>query len=185
MIPPQYLTNKKKECEEKERKGRVMLRLKEKGKEVKNSFSEMKLVRFNTNEGCYNPLEPCCFPVPCLNLFAAISSEHQNCLWRLLYNLTDEQKKYVVNIKDTKTNLAPVHLASHYRFLCIIEILVQSGANLNVRDKFGNTPLHLASLNNDNEMMKWIIDHGGEASIWIRNNLGQLSCELIPFSEVK
>ena len=40
---------------------------------------------------------------------------------------------------------SPLHFAVEYSDLDTVELLVNSGANVNVRDSFGNTPLHKAA----------------------------------------
>ncbi|WP_342226360.1 ankyrin repeat domain-containing protein [Rickettsia endosymbiont of Urophora cardui] len=53
----------------------------------------------------------------------------------------------------------------------ILENLIEHGANLNVVDSFGNTPLHHAAANNDVEMVELCINNN--ANIDARNHLGE------------
>ncbi|UCM86429.1 MAG: ankyrin repeat domain-containing protein (plasmid) [Rickettsia endosymbiont of Culicoides impunctatus] len=53
----------------------------------------------------------------------------------------------------------------------ILESLVGHGADLNIMDSFGNTPLHNAVTNNDIEMVEFCIDNG--SNIDVSNNLGE------------
>ena len=41
-------------------------------------------------------------------------------------------------------------------------MLIEKGAKINVQDKEGSTPLHIAAYNNDIEMLKLLIEKGSD-----------------------
>ena len=49
-------------------------------------------------------------------------------------------------------------------------------ANLNLKDREGNTPLHYACSHHFTDIAILLIDYGG--NIYIQNNLGQISLDL-------
>ena len=68
--------------------------------------------------------------------FTAISKDNIS----IIKDLCD---KYGVDFKDEK-GLTPIHCAAHYGRLEIMQILIDLGADVNVRDKINSfTPLHL------------------------------------------
>jgi len=58
-----------------------------------------------------------------------------------------------------------LHYATHYYWPHITQYLVESGANVNCKDNFGNTPLHDAASNGDVEMMEYLIAHGANVNV--------------------
>jgi ankyrin repeat protein len=54
--------------------------------------------------------------------------------------------------------------------------LIQAGANLNSKDNIGNTPMHLAIMQENLELVKVLHQHGGDASI--KNFEGQSGLEM-------
>lgn len=59
----------------------------------------------------------------------------------------------------------------------IVKMLVQKGANPNLINKFGNTPLHLAFLRRDLDMIVCLIEHGAELDI--KNHEGNTPIDLL------
>ena len=49
------------------------------------------------------------------------------------------------NVEDPITGRTPLHDAVHYGTHDTVLCLLQGGANANAKDKFGNTPAHLAA----------------------------------------
>lgn len=53
----------------------------------------------------------------------------------------------------TNENQTALHLAVHQAHLCIVERLVGYGANLNVQDVNGDTPLHIALIRDNTDVL--------------------------------
>ena len=53
--------------------------------------------------------------------------------------------KLPVDIPDYKTGHTPLHMAAERGWTSVVEVLVQSGAHVNVTDKVGGTPLYYAA----------------------------------------
>ncbi len=52
----------------------------------------------------------------------------------------------------------------------MVDYLISNGANTNVKDEYGNTPLHYASMCGNLEVVKYLINKG--ADINKKNNKG-------------
>ena len=72
-----------------------------------------------------------------------------------------------VNCWGNQTALFP---AARYNRTDVIRLLLQKGADVNKRDRFGDTPVHYAAMDNSTEAIAMLIEHG--ASINITNNRG-------------
>ena len=78
------------------------------------------------------------------------------------YLLSQEEVRITVNAKDSNGR-TPLHiLISHYNLKCaekgeLLRLLVQYGADIHAKDKFGDTPAHIASniedINSINELI--------------------------------
>lgn len=71
-----------------------------------------------------------------------------------------------VNINSLNTSLlTPLHLSSAKGHLQVSQLLIRSGADLNKKDISGNTPLHLACLNRNYDLVSWMLTRNPEASV--------------------
>ena len=68
-------------------------------------------------------------------------------------------------------------VANHKERLQALENLLENGANPNVQDKEGRTPLYSATLNNDYEMARLLDENGGDFTI--KNNDGNMPKDLL------
>lgn len=59
----------------------------------------------------------------------------------------------------------PLHIASEKGHLQIAQLLVRSGAEINPIDLDGNTPLHYACINNNIQLVSWLLTRGPNISI--------------------
>nr|KAF6424888.1 fibronectin type III and ankyrin repeat domains 1 [Molossus molossus] len=55
----------------------------------------------------------------------------------------------------------------------VASLLIEGGANVNVKDKDGKTPLMVAVLNNHEELVQLLLDRGADASV--KNEVGRLA----------
>ncbi len=88
----------------------------------------------------------------------------------ILINHYKDNIKNIINNQniDKKT---PLHLAiaskktNRFEIEDIIEKLINNGANVNLQDSNGNTPLHAAAKLNKEEIVKMLLDHGADKNI--------------------
>ncbi|MBA3536995.1 MAG: ankyrin repeat domain-containing protein [Tatlockia sp.] len=66
----------------------------------------------------------------------------------------------VVDVQETSTMLAPLHLAAQKNYITVAKALLDKGADINIKDIKGKTPLHLAIENNHLVMAKLLITQG-------------------------
>ena len=57
----------------------------------------------------------------------------------------------------------------------IVELMLEKGANINIRDEKGTTPLINAVVGNKPEIVKLLLDHGADANIIIPNEKGEIT----------
>ena len=69
-----------------------------------------------------------------------------------------------VNYKDPKQGVTALLLAVSLGDLDMAKILVEAKAKVNVADSKGNTPLMIASANDDTEMVTLLIDKGADVN---------------------
>ena len=75
-----------------------------------------------------------------------------------------------VNCVDKSNGNCPIHIAAQNGHLNIIKLLIQKGANLNVRNKKGNTAIHMAVGYDYFEAAKIIMNAGGDPDMM--NSMG-------------
>lgn len=67
-----------------------------------------------------------------------------------------------IHARDMVNGRTPLHWASEYGTLEMMEILVQSGASVNAKDNEGCICLHLAAGNGNIEITQFLVSHGAE-----------------------
>jgi ankyrin repeat protein/ribosomal protein L40E len=65
----------------------------------------------------------------------------------------------------------PLHIAAGHGRFDIVKILVENGANVNVKDLMGFTPLHSAILGNHLAIVKFLIENGADVNAKVENCL--------------
>lgn len=58
----------------------------------------------------------------------------------------------------------PLHFAAEGDFVPVIAALIEKGADVNARNRFGNTPLMLAAGRLDPKAVKVLLEHGADAA---------------------
>lgn len=85
--------------------------------------------------------------------------------------LADKPGTTVVNIRDTDTGDAGIHIVTRRGDLGWLGLLYQKGANLNLKDREGNTPLILATISRWGEGVTTLIRL--KAQVNAQNRLGE------------
>jgi ankyrin repeat protein len=62
-------------------------------------------------------------------------------------------------------NVFPIHSAAAGNYTDIARMLIDNGANVNVRQQAGATPLHSAAQNGNLELLILLLEHGAETNI--------------------
>ncbi|WP_333023614.1 ankyrin repeat domain-containing protein, partial [Wolbachia endosymbiont of Pentidionis agamae] len=57
------------------------------------------------------------------------------------------------------------HMAAKYNWKSVLEFLIKKGANVNAKDKKGNTALHLASKNGHEEVLNILLLNGAKTNV--------------------
>jgi len=62
-------------------------------------------------------------------------------------------------------NVFPIHSAAAGNFTDIVRLLIDNGANVNVKQQAGATPLHSAAQNGNLEMLILLLENGADVSV--------------------
>ncbi|ESN91659.1 hypothetical protein HELRODRAFT_165713 [Helobdella robusta] len=79
-------------------------------------------------------------------LHIAVIKNDQNLFWKIMDS--NPAREYL-NLQNFEFLQTPLHLAVETEMTSIIEGLVAMGAATNVKDRYGNTPLHIACMKGD------------------------------------
>eukprot|EP01088_Endostelium_zonatum_P022627 TRINITY_DN992_c0_g1_i1.p1 TRINITY_DN992_c0_g1~~TRINITY_DN992_c0_g1_i1.p1 ORF type:complete len:426 (-),score=101.81 TRINITY_DN992_c0_g1_i1:84-1361(-) len=89
---------------------------------------------------------------------------------------------YDINCSDVDTGSTPLHWAASKSQHHAIRLLVESGANVNMQNKRGLTPLHLLIINRVEPIAFWLVKKG--ADIRIVDNEGHTALDLaLPWTQ--
>lgn len=68
--------------------------------------------------------------------------------------------------------MSALHLAAHNGKAECAELLLSFGANVDIKDKLGDTPLHKCIANGHHQCAKILLEHGASPTI---QNLGKIA----------
>lgn len=85
--------------------------------------------------------------------------------------LADQPGTTIVNVRDADTGEAGIHIVTRRSDLGWLGLLFQKGANLNVKDRDGNTPLILAAIGRWGDGVATLIRL--KAQVNLQNRLGE------------
>lgn len=90
----------------------------------------------------------------------------------ILLGKIDVVKKYLdegmdPNVKNVESSFesASLHAAVKSRNLEIVKLLIKNGANVNITDFMGNTPLDIAKKEKQNEIINFLLENGANTSL--------------------
>jgi ankyrin repeat protein len=96
----------------------------------------------------------------CENLHQASRNGHTECITTLLSNHGAN-----INEKDHHHGLSPLYMALAYGMVDAVQLLLDYGADVNVKDRYGWTPLHDAVSIRDYECIRILLDSGADLNI--------------------
>jgi hypothetical protein len=99
---------------------------------------------------------------------------------RKLYTLTmsaDMQEVNALKMLKTVDGTSVIHLAAILDKVCLVEKLLKAGVSVNSRCDGGNTPLNLAAMKGNYEMVCLLLENGADTSC--RNNSGFTAYQLV------
>ena len=115
-----------------------------------------------------------------------VTSENQNILHiackdakkqsiEILLSINDNLKenKLDINLKDNIKNWTPIYYlldSSDGSETEILQILIKSGAKINISDKYGITPLHLVSFKGQDEYMSILLQNNVDINVYDKFN---------------
>jgi ankyrin repeat protein len=70
-----------------------------------------------------------------------------------------------INREDNDFNQTPVTWAAEYGYMEILNILIESGADIHIPDLDGWTPLHYAAGSNESDMVQKLLDAGADINL--------------------
>lgn len=92
---------------------------------------------------------------------------HANCEW--IYNLANErinialvEKGVDINLAETRRGYSALHLATQQNDLVLIQKLVQSGIDLEIKDNMGRTALMIAVQNKQFTIVRLLVESGAD-----------------------
>ena len=71
----------------------------------------------------------------------------------LVSSIASSGNLQLLDVEDKKGR-SPLHFAVHLRMRAVVQLLLQSGADIGQRGKSGHTVFHIAAALNDHEMMR-------------------------------
>ncbi len=101
-------------------------------------------------------------------LYVAVLAKHSRMVRILLENGANPNEKY----QDKEYTL--LHFAATFHLVEIGQLLIKAGADVNIRDAYGNNPLWTATFNartNDGEFVQLLLENGANKNSL--NNVGK------------
>ncbi len=84
-----------------------------------------------------------------------------------------------ISVIINESNTKPIHLASKYGWDSTVSLLLDKGDDINVKDKYGNTPLMIASHSNKQKTGVLLIQKGADVSLFNKSNQNALELTLM------
>ena len=91
------------------------------------------------------------------------TSEYGTLLHFSAYYGNREQVRYLIENQSVKVNeknklhIAPIHYAVSEGHIEVTKLLIEKGANIHIKDRYGCTPLRLSVINKHNEIQELLI----------------------------
>lgn len=101
-------------------------------------------------------------------LHLAIIHHQTGVIQQLIHTLLSSQQQGIINTAN-HLQQTPLHLAVITRQVKVVEVLLKAGADPSLVDKDGRTPLHLAALAGDHNILRFLLAHLGECHAHLVN----------------
>ena len=75
-----------------------------------------------------------------------------------------ERSPNLINTQD-KDGMTCLHWAADRGFISIVQYLLSHGANVNATDHCGNSPLHIATMSRQKEVVRLLLDAGADTTL--------------------
>uniref|UniRef100_A0AAX7U5E1 RHD domain-containing protein n=1 Tax=Astatotilapia calliptera TaxID=8154 RepID=A0AAX7U5E1_ASTCA len=101
-------------------------------------------------------------------LHLAIIHHQTGVIQQLIHTLLSSQQQGIIHTAN-HLQQTPLHLAVITRQVKVVEVLLKAGADPSLVDKDGRTPLHLAALAGDHNILRFLLAHLGECHAHLVN----------------
>ena len=93
-------------------------------------------------------------------LIDAVRGKDHDVVQKFLGQKSNEASKIVVNVRDDESGKTALHMAAEMGHVCVVETLLQYGADLEALNESHRTPLMCAARNGHSSVVSLLLQHG-------------------------